>query len=160
MNCHESNKVSIIKRGRIFRFNSILLWLTNFLNCSSFGVSIFRLEKAAAGIGLCENSDKADDVDDPALRAKAQSQLESLLRSLKQATNCLGFHVNLGKPRFMCFNQDSVISSLKKPLKLVDRFIYIGSNISSTENGVNICIAKVWTDIKWLYIIWKSDHPD
>ena len=29
-----------------------------------------------------------------------------------------------------------------KPLKLVDQFIYLDSNISSTENDVNLCLRK------------------
>ena len=52
--------------------------------------------------------------------------------------------VNSDKTEFMCFNQDGAISSLNcKPLKLVDPFIFHGSNISSTENDVNIGIGKV-----------------
>ena len=48
----------------------------------------------------------------------------------------------------MSFNQDNAISSLNgKPLKLVDQFIYLGSNISSTKSDVNICIGKAWTAI-------------
>ena len=44
------------------------------------------------------------------------------------------------------FNQNDAISSLnKKPLKLVDQFIYFGSNISSTESDVNRHISKVYT---------------
>ena len=43
----------------------------------------------------------------------------------------------------MGFKQDGSISSLNgKPLKLVDQFIYLNSNISSTENNVKIHI--VW----------------
>ena len=34
-----------------------------------------------------------------------------------------------------------------KPLELVDQFIYLGSNISSTEIDVDICIGKPWTAI-------------
>ena len=41
----------------------------------------------------------------------------------------------------MSFNQDGAIFSLNdKTQKLVDQFIYIGSNILSTENDVNVCI--------------------
>ena len=37
-------------------------------------------------------------------------------------------------------NQDGAISSLDgKSLKLVDQFIYFGSNISSTESNDNTC---------------------
>ena len=42
-------------------------------------------------------------------------------------------------------------------LKLVDQFIYLGSNISSNEGDVNICIGKAWTTIDRLSTIWKSD---
>ena len=37
---------------------------------------------------------------------------------------------------------NGVISFNVKPLKLVDQFIYLGSNISSTESDVNIHIEK------------------
>ena len=43
--------------------------------------------------------------------------------------------MNADKAKFIYFNQDSVISSNSKPLKLVDQFIYFGSNISFTENS-------------------------
>ena len=44
-----------------------------------------------------------------------------------------------------------------KPLKLIDQFIYLSSNISSTESNVNIHIGKVWTTIDKLLIIWKCN---
>ena len=47
-----------------------------------------------------------------------------------------------------------------KPLKLVDHFIYLGSNISSTENDVNIYLGKAWIDLDRLLTIWKSDLSD
>ena len=56
----------------------------------------------------------------------------------------------------MCFNQDGVISSLNgKLLKLVDKLIYLSSNISSTEIDVNI--DKSWTAIDRLLTMWVSD---
>ena len=59
---------------------------------------------------------------------------------------------------FMCFKQDGVSFSLNgMPLKLEDVFIYLGSNIWSIENDVNICIGKTWTVIGRLTAIWKSD---
>ena len=43
----------------------------------------------------------------------------------------------------MCFKQDRAIFTLNdKPLKLVDYFIYLGSNISFTENDNNIRIGR------------------
>ena len=47
------------------------------------------------------------------------------------------------KTKFMYFKQDGAISTLNgKSLKLVHLFINLGSNISSTESNVNICILK------------------
>ena len=46
------------------------------------------------------------------------------------------------------------------PLKLVDPFLYLGSNISSTESDVHIRTEKTWTAIDRLSIIWESDFSD
>ena len=61
----------------------------------------------------------------------------------------------------MCFNQRGDISTLNaSSLKLLDKFTYIGSNVSSTENDINTRLAKAWTAIDWLLVIWKSDLTD
>ena len=39
------------------------------------------------------------------------------------------------------------------PLKFVAQFIYIDSNILSTESDINIRIGKACVDIDWLIII-------
>ena len=58
----------------------------------------------------------------------------------------------------MCFNQDVAIFSLNsQPLKLVNQFIYLGSNISSIESDVNICIGKAWMSIDRLLTIRKLE---
>ena len=44
-----------------------------------------------------------------------------------------------------------------KPLKLVDQFLFFGSNISSIKSDVNIRISKAWAVIDRLTTIWKSD---
>ena len=54
----------------------------------------------------------------------------------------------------MCFNQNG------SSLKLVDKFTYLGSSVSSTENDNNTRQAKAWTAIDMLSIIWKSDLSD
>ena len=56
-------------------------------------------------------------------------------------------------------------SSSGKALKLVDQFIYLVSNISSTESEVNISIVKVWIVIGRFQsygnlIIWKYDFSN
>ena len=51
----------------------------------------------------------------------------------------------------MCFKQNETISILNdKPVKLEDQFIYLGTNILSTESNVNICIGKPLTAIDTL----------
>ena len=51
-------------------------------------------------------------------------------------------HVNADKTKYTCFNQRGEISTLKGgPLKLEDKFTYLESSISSTENGINTRLA-------------------
>ena len=58
----------------------------------------------------------------------------------------------------MCFNQTGGISTLGgSSLKLVDKFTYIGSSVSSTEKDIDTRLAKAWTAIDKLSVIWKSD---
>ena len=45
-------------------------------------------------------------------------------------------------------------------LKLVDKFTYLGSKVSSTEKDINTRLTKAWTAIDRLSIIWKSDLTD
>ena len=60
----------------------------------------------------------------------------------------------------MCFNQRGHISLNGDPLKLVDKFTYFGSSVSSTENGINTRLAKAWAANGGLSVIWKSDLTD
>ena len=46
------------------------------------------------------------------------------------------------------------------PLKLVDKFTYLGSTIESTEKDIDTRLTKAWTAINRLSIIWKSDLTD
>ena len=58
----------------------------------------------------------------------------------------------------MCFNQRGGISTLNgSSLKLVDKFAYLGSSVSSTETDINTWQAKARTAIDRLSVIWKSD---
>ena len=79
--------------------------------------------------------------DDLVLLANTPVQAKSLLHSLEQAARVIDLYVNSGKTEFVYINQDDPISSSNdKSLKLVDQFIYLSSNISSTESDVNVCI--------------------
>ena len=61
----------------------------------------------------------------------------------------------------MCYNQTGDISTLDgTPLKLVDKFTYLGSSVESTEKDIDTRLTKAWTAINRLSIIWKSDLTD
>ena len=61
----------------------------------------------------------------------------------------------------MCYNQTGDIPTLDGThFKLLDKFTYLGSNVSSTEEGINTRLTKAWTAIDRLSIIWKSDLTD
>ena len=95
--------------------------------------------------------------DDIALLANTPTQAETLLCSLEWAAAGIGLHVNAHKTEYMCFNQRGDISKLNSSsLKLVDKFTYLGSSFSSTETNINTRIAKTWTAIDRLLVIWKS----
>ena len=46
------------------------------------------------------------------------------------------------------------------PLKLVDKFTYLGSSVTSTEKDIDTRLTKAWTAINRLSIIRKSDLTD
>ena len=89
----------------------------------------------------------ADYTDDIVLLPYTLAQAETLLHSLERAAIDIGFHVNADKTENMCFNQRGDISTLNgSSLKLVDKFTYLGSSISSTEEtDINMQLANVWT---------------
>ena len=61
----------------------------------------------------------------------------------------------------MCFNQRGDISTQNcTSLKLLNKFTYLGSSVSSTKTDINTQLAKVWTAIDRLSVIWKSDLTD
>ena len=100
----------------------------------------------------------ADYTDDIALLANTPTQAETLLHSLEQEAASIGLHVNTHKTEYMCFNQRGDISTLNgSTLKLVDKFTYLGNSILSTKTDINTQLAKAWTAIDRLLVIWRSD---
>ena len=100
----------------------------------------------------------ADDTDDTALLENAPNKAETLLHSLERAAAGIGLHINAHKTEYVCFNQTGDISKQdSSSLKLVDKFTYQGSSVSSTETDINTRLAKAWTAIDRLLVIWKSD---
>ena len=103
----------------------------------------------------------ADYADDLALLANTTNQAETLLHSLERAAASIGLHVNVHKTEYMCYNQTGNITTLDgASLRLVDKFTYLGSSVSLTENDIDTRLTKAWTAIDRLSIIWKSDLTD
>ena len=103
----------------------------------------------------------ADYADDIVILANTSTQAEALLHSLERAATGIGLHVNAHKTEYICFNQTGDISTLGgSSLKLVDKFTYLGSTVSSTEKDIDTRLTKVWTAIDRLSVIWKSDQTD
>ena len=87
----------------------------------------------------------ADYADDKAILANTPNQTETLLHSLERAAACIGLHVNAHKTEYMCYNQTGDITTLDgTPLKLVDKFTYLGSSVSSTEQDIDTRLTKAW----------------
>ena len=103
----------------------------------------------------------ADYTDDIAILANTPNQAETLLHSLEWAATGIGLYVNVHKTEYMCYNQTGDISTLDgTPLKLVDKFTYLGSSVASTEKDIDTRLTKAWTAIDRLSILWKSDLTD
>ena len=102
-----------------------------------------------------------DYTDDIVLLKYTPAQDETQLHSLEWVAAVIGLYVNTDKMEYMCFNQRSNISTLNgSSLKLVDKFTDLGSSVSSTETDINTRLAKSWTAIDRLLVIWKSDLTD
>ena len=96
-----------------------------------------------------------------AILPNTPNQAETLLHSLERAAAGISLHVNAHKTEYVCFNQTGDISTLEgNSLKLVDKFTFLGSSISSTEKDMDTPLTKSWTAIDKLSIIWKSDLTD
>ena len=81
--------------------------------------------------------------DDIAILAITPNQAETLLHSLERAAAGIGLHVNAHKTEYICYNQTGDISTLGgTSLKLVDKFSYLGSSVSSTEKDIDTRLTK------------------
>ena len=93
--------------------------------------------------------------------ANAPAQAETLLHSLERAVTGIGLNVNAHKTECMSFNQTGDISTLNgSSLKLIDKFTFLGSSVSSTETEIDTWLTKAWIAINRLSVIWKSDLTD
>ena len=103
----------------------------------------------------------ADYADDIAILSNTPNQAETLLHSLERAAAGIGLHVNAHKTEYMCFNQARDISKRDRTsLKLVDKFTYLGSSVSSSKKDIDTRLSKAWIAIDKQWILWKSDQTD
>ena len=103
----------------------------------------------------------ADYTDGVALLANAPAQAETLLHRLELAAAGIGLYVHAHKTEYMCFNQTGDISTLNgSSLKLVNKFTYLGSSVSSTKTDIDTRLTKAWTAINRLSVIWKANLID
>ena len=109
-----------------------------------------------AGVQQADTS--VDYADDIALQANTPGRAGSLIHRLDQVSGGIGLHVNADESKYVCFNQGGNTFTLNGGfLKLVDKFIYLGSSISTTENYINSWLVKA---IDKLLVIWKSHLSD
>ena len=122
----------------------------------------FKLTKEKNRKYLTQTITDMDYADDIALLANTPAQAETLLHSsLEREAAGIGLHVKAHKTEYMCFNQTGDISTLNSSsLKLVDKFTYLGSSVSSTETNINTQLVKAWITIDRLLVICKSDLTD
>ena len=121
----------------------------------------FELTKKRSRRYPAKTSTDADYANDIEILANTPTQAETLLYSLERASAGIGFHVNAHKTEYTYFNQTGDFSTLGgSSLKLVDKFTYLGSSVSSTEKDINMWVTKARTAIDRLSVIWKSNLTD
>ena len=100
---------------------------------------MFYTKKASNRRYLAQTIMDADYADDIALLANTPTQAKSLLHSPEQVAGGIALQVNADETQYRCFNQKEGISTLNDvSLILVDKFTYLGSSASYTENDINI----------------------
>ena len=121
----------------------------------------FKLAKERSRRYHAQTITDADYTDNVSLLKNTPAQTETLWHSLERTAAGIGLHVNAEKMEYMCFHQRVNISTRNgRSLKLVEEFTYPGSSVSSTEKDINTWLAKTWTVIDWLSVIWKSELTD
>ena len=109
-------------------------------------VNGFKLTKERSRRYPTQTITDANYTDDIALLANAPAQAETLLNSLERAAAGISLHVNAHKTEYMCFTQTGDISTPNcSSLKLVDKFTYLRSSVSSNETDINTRMTKAWT---------------
>ena len=115
---------------------SVLVWfvLVVFYDISLMKENSFKLAKERSRRYPAQTITDGEYAVDIVLLANTPVQPETQLNSLERAAGGIGHHVNAQKTEYMCFNQRGDISTLNgRPLKLMDKFTYLESSVSSTR---------------------------
>ena len=110
----------------------------------------FTLAKTRSKRYLAQTITDAHYADNIELLANTPAQDKSLLKSLEKAAGGISLHISAGKREYPSFNknQKGDISTLKSgSLKLVDKFTFLRSTVSSSESDINTQLAKAWISI-------------
>ena len=157
------NIVAGVLQGNTLAPYLFIICLDNVLRTSIDKIkeNSFKLTKERSRRYAAQTITDPDYADDIAPLVNAPAFAEILLHSLEWAAGGIGLYFNAHKMEYMCFNKTGDISTLNgSSPKLVDKFTYLGSSVSSTETDINTRLAKAWTAIDSLSVIWKSDLTD
>ena len=73
----------------------------------------------------------------------------TLLHQIEETADDIGLKINSDKTEYMRLNPNSYDGKMKRTnfniIKQVENFKYLGSYIESTENDIEIIIAKAWS---------------
>ena len=98
-----------------------------------------------------------------AIYSKMVWQLVNSLRVLKYLHIVPISGVSYIKGNIFCVKETNIVKIFNNEslggssLKLVDKFTYLGSSVSSTEKDIDTRLTKAWTSIDRLSVIWKSN---
>ena len=90
----------------------------------------------------------ADFADDIAQLSNTMNEAQALLQSVENAVQSVGLVMNAGKTKFMCYEQESQIQSLKslegKNLECVMDLEYLSLWISTISIDIASRKVKIW----------------
>ena len=101
----------------------------------------------------------ADYADDLVIFSDSSRNAEKLLNFLEESGKTVGLKVIIKKTQHVNINSNKTVKSIDgEVLKNVDNFIYLGSEIESTNIEIKIRNTKSWAALEKLSSIWKLSH--
>ena len=120
----------------------------------------FTLAKYKSRRYPAEKITDIDYADDLTITSDNLQNATKLLHSIEEAAQETGLYINPKKTKFITYNVEGQMSSLSgSKIKHVSSFVYLGSNIHSTNKDIEVRKAKAWSALSGLNKIWKSNLP-